>query len=142
MPAKRPVVGAMPIAWTSTGVVPPVLADEDQLRDLLAGRVGDELLPAVGRQPGSSTRRRRVEKWRSVSSAGVKPVSRSMASERYVNMPSRVGREDHVRRVLDEEPVALLGLGQLAGQPLLLADVADRPLDAGEDFRPPRRRPT
>ena len=35
-------------------------------------------------------------------------------------------------RVLDQEAVALLRLAQLALEPLLLGDVADRALDAGE----------
>jgi hypothetical protein len=44
----------------------------------------------------------------------------------------RVGREDDVRRVLDEEPVALLGLAQLAFEALPIADLAGDALDADE----------
>ncbi len=46
--------------------------------------------------------------------------------------PVGIGREDDVRGVLDQEPVALLRFAQLALEPFLLGDVADRALDAGE----------
>src|SRR4029079_18503881 len=43
-----------------------------------------------------------------------------------------VGREDDIRRVLDEEPVALLALAQLPLEALPLGDVAGGALDPGE----------
>ena len=70
-------------------------------------------------------------------------MSRSIVSEMYRKRVSGVGREHDVGRVLDEEPVALLGRPQLELEALALADVAGDAADRDElalRRRPGRRR--
>ena len=68
------------------------------------------------------------------SSSGRNPVRRSIVSEMNRKRVVRVGAEDDVRGVLDEEPVALLGRAELVLEALALADVAG---DAPDRRQPP-----
>ena len=88
MPANDPSSARMPIAWISTGVVRRSLPmrSSSETCSLLGSAMSFSQRSAASPVVDASTM---VEKCRCVSSAAVNPVSRSMASERYVNMPSR-----------------------------------------------------
>ena len=67
-----------------------------------------------------------------MSSSGRNPVSCSIVSEKNRKRVCGVRREHDVGRVLDEEPVALLGRAQLVLEALPLADVAGDAADRGQ----------
>ena len=67
-----------------------------------------------------------------MTSSGFQPVIRSIDSDMNVKCPSASVEKTTSGRVLDQEPVALLRLAQLALEAFLLGDVADGALDAGE----------
>ena len=76
------------------------------------------------------------EKCSPVSSSGDQPLIRSHRLGHEREAPVGVGREHDVGRVLDQEPVALLRLAQLALEALLLGHVADGALDRRRTGRP------
>ena len=79
------------------------------------------------------------EKCVPINSLGENPSHRFDGFRHEREQSVRVGGEDHVRRVLDEEAVAILRLAELALEPLLLADATHGALDADEPVVLPDR---
>src|SRR4029078_7562736 len=115
----------------SAGPGRAVAAGEEESHDLLPFGLGDEQVPTLQRV----RQRPRVDDLREVPAdqlvrAEPDHLLDRLGDEREVALD--VGREDDIRRVLDEEPVALLALAQLPLEALPLGDVAGGALDPGE----------
>ena len=132
-PGERSRRPSSPIELTSTGTVPPSLWTQLELDDLARRparrRARAQRSTAAAWIAGSTT----FEKCSPTSSPWAEAGHRldRLGHEREHALV--VGREDDVRRVLDEEAVALLGVAQLALESLPLGDVAGGALDPGED---------